>query len=398
MKKTLLVLLSCMTIFSCMEKEIASGDVQTIAFSEKDTVSFSSYFKKFHCVQLEINDNCIIPEIKKIENVDGTLFVLTNDNQLLAFNKSDGKYLYNIGRKGEGPKEYVEASDFFITNDRKQICVVDFPTKDLKYYSLDGKFQKASKLGNEINYIYNTEIAPDGKLITNNEIFDLKNSQKYAYTIIDLENNTKVNSIEPFDPLKSEDCSTFLAQKPFTKCGNELTFIKIANDTLFKCNEDGDIYPAYKLNFKNKIFTKKQIASLGSFNPLKTAMMADNEGFFAGINKLFETKDIVLVMPLLAEMSQGYYIIDKNANGGIHIAVENDANAEIAKAIIGKSFIGMIGSDENEFICSVPSEKIGWMKDAFQKDSKIKSFCPELKAVVEKADPEGNPLLIFYEH
>ena len=66
--------------------------------------------------------------------------------------------------------------------------------------------------------------------------------------------------------------------------------------------------------------------------------------------------------------------------------------------IEGKTTIGEIGSNEKEMIFYLNQKNISLLKDAFRSGSQLKPLSQELKKVVENADVEGNPVLVFYEH
>ncbi len=62
------------------------------------------------------------------------------DIQISVFDKT-GKYLRTIGRKGQGPGEFQNPDEIFVTN-RRELVVEDF-IRNLSCFALDGKFLRA---------------------------------------------------------------------------------------------------------------------------------------------------------------------------------------------------------------------------------------------------------------
>ena len=64
--------------------------------------------------------------------------MLTKDNEIFCFDRLTGKYLSRIGQVGEGPGEYLEATDMFYDENEKSICVLDRLRNSIHTYTLDG--------------------------------------------------------------------------------------------------------------------------------------------------------------------------------------------------------------------------------------------------------------------
>lgn len=102
-------LLSCAEQKMCM---LAEASEMTFRDAPADYL-IASNFRNIHMVQLEMKDECVVSDVKRIIDTDGKVFVLTSDNEIFCFDRSTGKYLCTIGSVGEGPGEYVDATDIF---------------------------------------------------------------------------------------------------------------------------------------------------------------------------------------------------------------------------------------------------------------------------------------------
>jgi hypothetical protein len=68
-----------------------------------------------------------------------------NDGDIFIFDKTTGKGLKKINRRGQGPEEYVNASWITLDEDIGEMFVNDFTSKRILIYDLDGKFKRSFK-------------------------------------------------------------------------------------------------------------------------------------------------------------------------------------------------------------------------------------------------------------
>lgn len=90
-------LLSCAEQKMCMPAEASE---MTFRDAPADYL-IASNFRNIHMVQLEMKDECVVSDVKRIIDTDGKVFVLTSDNEIFCFDRSTGKYLSTIGSVGE---------------------------------------------------------------------------------------------------------------------------------------------------------------------------------------------------------------------------------------------------------------------------------------------------------
>lgn len=101
--------------------------------------SLSSY----SLVSLETNDSSLIKGIDRLYGYKDTLFVFDRFmKKIITFDRENGRCLNVASHVGNGPGEYVQATDFCIDSGRKRIIVAcDIPYK-LLFYSFSGEFLK----------------------------------------------------------------------------------------------------------------------------------------------------------------------------------------------------------------------------------------------------------------
>lgn len=378
--------------FSCSDK--IYSDTKKISFVEasKD-YSLASAFRNIHIVQLETNDSCIISEIKRILIVKDNVYILTKDSEIFCFNKSNGRFIRQIGNIGEGPGEFFEAKDIFYNEKENFISVID-PLKNVCLtYSADGKYIKTESLNTSLSWMNNAEFTSDGYLMLSEQLTGGYPSNDYAYTIIG--SDGKIIKMDEFAPVKVKDYSVAFASHPMTKCEEGMRFFKFLNDTIFTMS-DGEVTPYCILDFGKKILSKDVVAKAGSFSDKLLLELSHTNGYFAGLDKIYETKNFLIFIPKFYPL-YGYYWYDKKKKQGIHISSSVEVGLEMKWMLQGRSIIKIVGTDSNNVICSFQQEDIDIVKDVLSEDKSLKPYNEELKTFFEKVDSEGNPCLIFYE-
>ena len=117
---TALVVISCKKNTG-LTTEVIDIDSATLV----DSVRFSTYLNSPKIIKLETNKDCILQEIYRLDVFDEKLYILdAKSNRLLVFD-SNGHYLYDIGKRGNGNREYLQISDFSIDRQNKVVYIWD---------------------------------------------------------------------------------------------------------------------------------------------------------------------------------------------------------------------------------------------------------------------------------
>lgn len=382
------------TLQSCSDKQPSLLPIKSVEFKLDTDVKMSDMFNDYTFIQLESNDDCIIPDITQVYDVNDTLVVLSNTGDVYTFDRNTGKYYGQISGKGEGPEEYIEASDIVLTKDRN-VGIVDRMTGSIKVFSLDGKFVDNIKISGETAWFTDAELAPDGKLLLSNKLSGGYPPQKYAYTLASINNGEKPIAFDEFSPVSVGNYSAPFAEKPITACGGELHFLKFLNDTLFSYKK-GDVKPLYTLHTPNPLPSKELVAKQGDFSISKLAQLNNNGKFFIGFNNIYETNDILLLVTTMPE-ENGFYWIDKRTDKG-YISPGNAKVDTLVKNILeGKLIYHPVGSSDNEIISCINAEL--WFESIkkIATENNINLFNTKLKDFSKTINVEGNPCLLLYK-
>ena len=389
-------------LLSCGGHKNAPSEIKEITFTEapKD-YQIASNFKSMHMVQLETTNDCLVSEIHRIIDTDGKLYVLTKDNEIFCFDRITGKYLSRIGQVGEGPGEYLEATDMFYDENEKSICVLDRLRNSIHTYTLDGgligdrTFGTNKDITSAMTWAMRAEHSADGSvMIASKLIGGLEPSNDYAYTVV-RSDGTAVK-LDAFAPVKVDGYAVDFSKRPIAKCEDGLRFFKFINDTIFTLSS-GKAVPYCKVNLGRKMPSKDIVAKMGSYSYSQLSKL-NQSGYAMPLDEIYECGNLIVLMPQ-HYTTDGYYWIEKDTKKGIHIIASDNFDDECNRFLQGRSIIELVDSNEKELISSFcGATAIKAVQKQLSENKDLKLYDKNMRAFFEKADPEGNPCLVFYEN
>ena len=137
MKQMLLAMLVCL-LASCGGGSQKTSDGMTI--SMKTNAPVEELIKDATLIPLETTDDCLLGDLLKIHESDGRLYIQDSRKSAVFVFDLSGKFLYKIERRGEGPEEYLEVSDFDVMDG--VIYVLSISNKRILAYDENGKCVK----------------------------------------------------------------------------------------------------------------------------------------------------------------------------------------------------------------------------------------------------------------
>lgn len=104
------------------------------------TVKISEIAEKVVYIPLETTDQSLLSETLEIYYGKNDIFVGDQDHAVFyRFNKQ-GKFLNQIGRKGEGPGEYPSAIHFYVDEGKSTVSIISPKTRTIYQYNYEGQF------------------------------------------------------------------------------------------------------------------------------------------------------------------------------------------------------------------------------------------------------------------
>ncbi len=125
-----LIILSC----SCSKKEQIE-DVTKFIFNEETNIDFK---KDIECsfIPLETTDSCLCGSISAVKIVDDKIYIIDQESKRLLVFDTSGKFITQIGRRGNGPGEYMSVNNFHIDKEKQIITLADAYQAKIFHYSL----------------------------------------------------------------------------------------------------------------------------------------------------------------------------------------------------------------------------------------------------------------------
>ena len=251
MRTIVLTMLNVFFLFGCTSYPEKNIKIETIDFKKVSTKPFSlvetmGILSTPTQIPLHFSEDMYLKAIKIIKTYDKKFYVADTywrDANLIVFD-SDGMPISTIGRRGRGPGEYFNITDFDIDSNGN-IHLINGSTNHLLLYNADYKFIETIKLPFSVdlikcldngNYLlalssWNTgEYENDMLVITDKEFNVLESVAKYDKSVVD--NNFRLSN------------SSFV--EAFSKI-----FFQQANidDQVYVMNRDGQINRVYHFDF-----------------------------------------------------------------------------------------------------------------------------------------------------
>lgn len=284
-------------------------EVELISFAEENAMTIRDRL----FIKLETNDDCLIADINQFEVLKDRLFILDSfgSKKLYVFNK-DGKYITNIGVRGNGPGEYISPSVFSIRNN--VISILDKHQRAILFYDIETfEYIKTERIPYDIC---------DFELSANNHFvffgYQSINYPKkaYHYYIVDSVFDTK----SKFVPVKFESGHIYPPFKNMYNLNGDIYgFIRFRNSIYKITNEE--VSPRYELDVQQFEFppldylkqeaetgiNKNYMPTLESSNYISAFNISENDNLL-GMNYFVNKKDYIGIYDKNKKNSYNYSI------------------------------------------------------------------------------------------
>ena len=258
------VFLFCLSFywFGCTEKQkIGLYPVIDVVnkIDKYQRVYCSDFFSSIELIPLETEDHCLLdirtyPWVLLNERI--ILMRGNNNSQLYAFDRY-GKFMKEIGKRGQGPAEYTSLLDVFFNMDKNTIYVDDF-TKIIEF-DFNGRFIRSFSKPHPDNK-YLTKVTYAGENIFVGQVnYDGNNRFKYCLF------NQNGDTVKTFPSYIFFDragtwVSTFDGSLYPVHIDNRIYLKDYINDTIYVI-ENSHLQPAFVFGFSKYSFSKERIAN-----------------------------------------------------------------------------------------------------------------------------------------
>jgi len=261
----------------CRGNKQSTDDFVTIDVTKSYPMKelFLQDFADVEYIPLESTDEFLNDGWVRFVNNDYIILRNRNDREaILIFDRHTGKALKKISRQGQGPEEYIMASNIVFDNDRKELFVKDAPSsRKILVYDLEGQFKRSFKHpeGAMYGYLYNYDrdylfVGNHGTLDYEGQIFHIISKQdgSLIYQIdIPIEKKANLPVITPGGYMMSLHSASALF--PF-KDGFILT--EFSTDTVYSYSPDQGLKPfivrtppIHSMSYPDEVYLQPQFMS-----------------------------------------------------------------------------------------------------------------------------------------
>ena len=248
------ILVVFLAFFSCKKhSNINTESSKRIKLESSETlINLEDIIEIEEVIKLETNKISLFGQIDQLIVSGDKLFIREGRFRGLVFN-SKGKHLYNIGKKGKGPNEYLEFRDISLDTVQQRLSVLDYK-KILNFNSRTGEFINSFK----INIPAKSGFNPDQFFIAGNDTYylwslnpDVWNVNDGSYYFMYKYVNGKItNKYYPYKNYSFDGCRFF---KNFD---GSVTIRPPLGDYNIYTLSDDSIYANYYCDFGNSIITQ----------------------------------------------------------------------------------------------------------------------------------------------
>lgn len=230
-----------MLLFACNDTQqpeiLTHIDLTETIAGDAQKIPLNDWAKNIRFVPLETNDDILIKYISMVYQ-RGDQFLVSHGDRVSLFDY-EGKYLYDIGSKGQGPTNFISVNNVTLHND---LIYIHETQNRIKAYDWKGNFVKKMELPAKSNGL----ITMDGKEEMLAYVPNLLGDEPTRFYL--LKGEEVMDSIaNPFIFPKAAFSQMFFPEFQPTQ-GTLKGFLELHSDTLYKVNEKWETSPYMVIN------------------------------------------------------------------------------------------------------------------------------------------------------
>ena len=259
-----------------------------------------------------------------------------NEGDIFLYNRSNGKGVRKINRKGQGGEEYSQITQIVLDEEQNEMFIVDYPRQKFMVYNLEGKFLRSFNFDENSYYSF---VYPYDKahLIVYKDCAHHGQPEKSCHAIISKQDGKTIRELSlPYEELedirytgmheKYGEITAVPAHYLTVPARKDWYLASISSDTIYRHLPNGDKHP-YMV----------RTPSINSMDPevfLFPKMMTERYDFLVSIKKKMEDNFSFPSTNLIydkQEKSTYTYIIRNADFEGSNVALwESSLSPEIA--------------------------------------------------------------------
>jgi hypothetical protein len=389
-KLILLATLFVITVVACNKKReyihnTVSDEVEEIIVDSKKGPFYSTdnLIESAFFVKLETSNDCLIGAVDQILFKDSLMIVVDKKhaNAICVFDMQ-GRFKYRIGKRGQGPEEYVEIRRVCLVPGKDEICLLDYAQRKVLFYNIEGEFLRYERIPFLMRYF---EYLPSGNKAYNEEIFPMREQAfgKYINNTLIVTDNKNNILYGACKDARTEKFN-YALPNPLRNFGGEIFYNPAYTDTIYYITDTTAI-AKYAINILyNKIPKFDGNTTNEIFESYWNGPYIYFEGEFA------ELKDLTFIQINLP-VSDDFLLYSHKTK---QTYLNNGETVHPIKFFANKINSPIARYGENTVVFDLESHKILDYKEHLYNDKKNRAV---LDSLYDGLTEDSNPVLFFYK-
>ncbi len=349
-------------------------------------IKYDTFINHLKFIKLETNENCLVGggEIINVEIDNNLIFILDRNDRLFVFNRA-GKFLRQIGRKGNGPKELLSINNFCLNKAKRQIALYDIYRSSIVLFNYEGKFIKRLISTNSYFNIKYFEFIDNNLLLD----FFTTNNNPYNYGIYNIKSQSIENKFIPFlikynKPLMNKRLMQVIDPNVFK---NSVLLTTYFSNILYKYDSKSRQIEKYLelISDKQKPVSTTTFSIDKSYDFREVSSFMYKNGYSRGIHRVFAVNEY-----LFLQFGSDMYKLDN-----ILFNMKNHKSFELSwdnELLPLSDLINFSSAFVDNNICV----KIFQSDYLIQNKEKYKKI-DSLSRILNESNVEDNPIIILYD-
>lgn len=138
---------------SNIPKSFKKFEINSLLKKKPDSISLKDFGASIKYIPLQTSDSILIQKITNVAIDDNLLFVFEKEEKMLLFN-TQGEFIRQIGRKGNGNGEYLKPIYSYVDTERDIVIIYDDMLKRILQFDYNSHLMSTIELGVEYFHYY----------------------------------------------------------------------------------------------------------------------------------------------------------------------------------------------------------------------------------------------------
>lgn len=357
--------------------------------AQEDHIKLADYFKSSQIISLETSIDCLLGEIYKMDKDDDYLFILDSRKQGVYCFTIQGKFLYRIGKIGNGPKELPDIQSFALDKKKNIVIIHSRAVDKMISYNYKGEVINEEPCG---------YIASDMEVL-GEKIYLSDPNGNNEYDLVGREGESG-KIVEHYIPSRYD----YISSKPiFRKSNNCLYYYpNLMRDTIYTVDQEKGLQPAIVIESpEHKIpdHVWERMNNLKTRSSFKDAVEINEKGYVTLNDYAVYLDFIYLSFTYQGQVRWGFYDCKQK---------KLVSSYDIRDNVSYFGFNQIIGQTDTQLLTWVDAGKVDFLKELLENDKDYLVRCgyteehghallSQIYCLKEQGVGEdSNPILIIY--